>query len=117
MREVKEGGRGRWGIERNYPSSVVLSIPLPGLHSVVSAGAVAPSAGRVHPSSLGALQPGKPHSGGTLCHTSALCFLKNNTSDSTFQGGVLTAASADRQKLTNALSATAAGAAAKLRCL
>lgn len=54
-REV-EAGRG---IVWNYSSSVVLSIPLPGLHSVVSAGAVAPSAGHVHSPSLGAPQLGK----------------------------------------------------------
>lgn len=47
-REVEAGG----GIVRNHPSSVVFSIPLPGLHSLVSAGAVAPSAGHVHPPSL-----------------------------------------------------------------
>lgn len=54
MREEKEGGRGRWG------NSVELALfrgfedALPGLHRAVSAGAVAPSAGRVHPPNLGA---------------------------------------------------------------
>lgn len=50
-------------------------------------------------------------------HTSALCSLKNNASDITFQGGILAGTSADSQKLTNALFATAAGAAAELHRL
>lgn len=56
-REV-EAGRG---IVRNHPSSVVFSIPLLGLHSLVSAGAVAPSAGHVHSPSLRGPRLEKPY--------------------------------------------------------
>lgn len=71
LREDEGGERGR---SRQTGDSMELSLfcgfehprpphppPRPGLHSAVSAGTVAPSAGLVHPPSLGAPQPGKPH--------------------------------------------------------
>lgn len=61
MREKKGEVQAGGGIVWNHPSSVVFSIPRLVLHSVVSAGAVAPSAGHVHPPSLGGPWLKKPY--------------------------------------------------------
>lgn len=99
-REVEAGG----GIVRNHPSLVVFSIPLPGLHSLVSASAVAPSAGHAHPPSLRGPWLEKLYAKLFWWNPLSTLF-KNMTPDITFRRETLTGTSADTQRL----SATAAG--------